>query len=76
MVVDVENPFEQSGEFKVKIIESSNKNGSIRNPYNPEQEFENEFETMSESFKPNVTSITEQSKSSIETYGALKPKQG
>jgi hypothetical protein len=32
-IVDVENPFNTAGEFRVKLIESLNKDGTIKNPY-------------------------------------------
>lgn len=34
--VEVENPYHEAGEFKVSILESSSKNGMIRNPFNQE----------------------------------------
>lgn len=38
IIVDVENPFSESGEFTVSIIESDNKKGIIRNPFNEKKE--------------------------------------
>ncbi len=35
--MDVENPYEQDGEFKITIIESNSRNGQIRNPFNTKQ---------------------------------------
>jgi hypothetical protein len=37
IIIDVENPYNENGEFKVTIIESNNKNGIIRNPFNETQ---------------------------------------
>jgi hypothetical protein len=39
--IEVQNPYSQSAIFKVKIIESNNKNGTIKNPFN-ENDFEEE----------------------------------
>lgn len=36
-LIEVENPYNEDGEFKITILESSNRNGVIKNPYNQSQ---------------------------------------
>lgn len=33
-MIEIENPYEQAGEFKITILESNNRFGVIKNPYN------------------------------------------
>lgn len=33
MTIDIENPYDKAAEFKVKIIESGSRNGTVRNPF-------------------------------------------
>ena len=40
--LEVENPYDQAGTFKVTIIESNSRNGVIRNPYNSKQNGDDE----------------------------------
>jgi hypothetical protein len=37
-IVEVENPFNTAGDFKISLIESLNKDGTIKNPYAKESE--------------------------------------
>ena len=32
--VEIENPYDKAAEFKVRIIESASRGGSVRNPFN------------------------------------------
>jgi hypothetical protein len=47
--IEVENPYDQSGEFKVSIIESDDRNGNIKNPFGRQTEKENSDEKSNES---------------------------
>lgn len=37
VVIDVENPYSEGGEFKIMILEANNKFGIIRNPFGTNQ---------------------------------------
>ncbi len=76
--VDVENPYEQSGEFKITIIESNSRNGQIRNPFNSKQN--EDAESLSDFKLPTINNkhglrTKQTSKSSFESQRLEKLKE-
>lgn len=68
LVVEIENPYDIAGEFSVEIIESDNVNGTIQNPFKPSSHKEDKLE--SPSIKPSISTGSELSKSSSQSFGA------
>lgn len=69
--VDVENPYDQAGEFTVRILESDNVNGTIQNPFKSNHQTEEKFELPS--VKPSMSNESDMSKSSSLSFdGKLK----
>ena len=77
--IDLENPYEHGGEFKITIIESNNRNGLICNPYNSKQN--EDSESLSDFKLPTINSnkhglrVKQNSKSSFESQRLEKLKE-
>lgn len=63
--VEVENPYDQAGEFSVRILESDNVNGTIQNPFKTNSKNEEKFELPS--IKPSLSHESELSKTSSQS---------
>jgi len=46
--IEVENPYDQEGEFKVSIIESNDRSGTIKNPFGRQIDSESFDEKLNE----------------------------
>ena len=66
-MIDVENPYDQACEFKISILESNNRYGVIKNPYNKHQ-----LDESAMAASPSLDSLKQQSKSSVESYKQTK----
>ncbi len=79
MPIEVENPYNESAEFKIKILESSKKNGTIKNPYSLKNASDDSIST-SDPNQPSIlaasdgnnNTLKDASKTSVETKQSLK----
>ncbi|CAF0834043.1 unnamed protein product [Brachionus calyciflorus] len=73
MSIEIENPYDQSGVFTVRIIESDNINGVINNPFNPELSKKEETTALSPNKQSN---LSDNSKSSSQSFTGSKIRLG
>lgn len=76
--IEVENPYDKEGEFKINIIESSTRHGVIRNPFNKNQSAD--FESSSYFKLPTIDKkhglrTKQTSKSSVQSLRLEKLKE-
>ena len=73
-MIEIENPYEQAGEFKITILESNNRFGVIKNPYNKNApSFADETAAkQSTSSLNNESQLKQPSKSTVESNNMSK----
>ena len=77
-MIEIENPYEQAGEFKITILESNNRFGVIKNPYHKNATVtsssidEATAAKQSTSSLNNESQLKQPSKSTVETNNNSK----
>ena len=71
-MIEVENPYGEAGEFKITILESNNRYGVIKNPYNKNAHtgsgsLDEMMSKQSTSSLNNESQLKQQSKSTVES---------
>jgi hypothetical protein len=70
-MIEVENPYGEAGEFKITILESNNRYGVIKNPYNKNvitgSSIDEMMSKQSTSSLNNESQLKQQSKSTVES---------
>jgi len=73
-MIEVENPYGEAGEFKITILESNNRYGVIKNPYNKNAHTNGSGGSLDEMMSKQSTSslnnesqLKQQSKSTVES---------
>jgi hypothetical protein len=73
--IEIENPYDQAGEFKLTIIESDTRNGHITNPYKLNEDSLTDLKLPTINDKKHGFRIQQTSKSSFESVRLEKLKE-